>query len=133
MTKEAHVTFTRTLVLTEVDGLTEDEIRAQAVETWNEEMEMGDIMMAEEHISAVEVLVEETEINISVRAASNVLLCYTPMHNGVRSVLTKGREYKISEETDMDYTIINDEGDKHTFTKKTNDGESYKIWFELKA
>jgi hypothetical protein len=55
MTKVAYVTFKRTVYLYDVGNLNEDEIKEKAVEVWNEEMELGDILMDEEHIIKVEV------------------------------------------------------------------------------
>lgn len=57
MAKVAYVTFKRMLYVDDIKGLDEDAIRSKAIETWNEEMELGDIMMDEDDI--VDLRIEE--------------------------------------------------------------------------
>lgn len=50
----AVVVFKRSLYLDNVDGLSEDEIVEKAIALWNEEMDLGDILMNEDHVVSVE-------------------------------------------------------------------------------
>ena len=60
------------------------------------------------------------------------LVCHTEMWYGSQSILTKGKSYKVVEESECgDFVIVNDEGGRHHFGKeKDSDGESYVNWFE---
>lgn len=56
---------------------------------------------------------------------STMLVC----HNKV-DCLTKGKKYEVIEEDGMGYTIIDNHGHKHTFTKKPDyEGVSYLNFF----
>lgn len=55
MSKVAYVTFKRTVVLLDVDEMDEESIIQEAVEVWNEQMELEDIMMDKDYVINVEV------------------------------------------------------------------------------
>ncbi len=53
--KVAYVTFKRVVVVNEIEGLKEDKIIERAVDIWNEEMELGDILMDIDNVVKIEV------------------------------------------------------------------------------
>ncbi|MCA1064666.1 hypothetical protein QTG56_23950 (plasmid) [Rossellomorea sp. AcN35-11] len=59
MSKIAIVTFKRTVVVDEADKLSNEQIEKEAVDIWNEGMDLDDIQMEEHHITDVEIPGEE--------------------------------------------------------------------------